>query len=181
MKQWKTLSKQIILPYNDFLTVENHEIELPDGKIIDKWPWIITPDYVNIVAVTEDEKFIVFRQTKYAVEGVTLAVIGGYIEPGESALAAAQRELLEETGYEAKEWIELGKYPVDANRGAGNANFFLAKNAKRTHKINKDDLEEQEMLFLTLDEINHALIQDEFKCLSWTAAMLKAVHFLKFK
>jgi ADP-ribose pyrophosphatase len=178
MKQWKTLSKEVVFSGNKFLTVENHKIELPDGKIISDWPWVITPDYVNIVAVTENEKFIVFRQTKYAVSGITLAVIGGYIEPGELPLVAAKRELLEETGCEAKEWISLGSFPIDANRGVGIASFFLATGAKCVCEINKDDLEEQTLLCLSKEELVKAITNGEFKILPWVASLLLALQYL---
>ena len=176
MKPWKTLSREIILKCNKFLTVENHTIELPDGRIINDWPWIITPNYVNVVAITDDQKFICFRQTKYAVDGTTLAIVGGHIEPGELPLHAAKRELLEETGFESEEWISLGSFPVDANRGMGTANFYLAANARKIKEPTNDDLEEQELLFLSYNEINEALSKKEFKCLSWTTAVLLAVR-----
>jgi ADP-ribose pyrophosphatase len=178
MKPWKTLSKEIILKFNKFLTVEKHKIQLPDGRIIDDWPWIITPDYVNIVAVTSDQKFICFRQTKYAVDGTTLAVVGGHIEPGELPLPAAKRELLEETGFTSEEWIQLGAFPVDANRGVGNAHFYLATNVYKIKDPTDDDLEEQELLYLSYDELSLALSKNEFKCLSWVAPMLLALRKL---
>ncbi len=126
--------------------------ELPDGRVIEQWPWIITPDFINVVAVTEAGEFLCFQQVKYAVEGEALATVGGYLEPGEEPLAAARRELLEETGYEASEWIELGQYRVDANRGAGTAHFFLALHARHVADRNADDLEEQHLLLLTRAE-----------------------------
>jgi hypothetical protein len=39
MKQWKTLSRKTVLPWNEFLTVESHDIQLPDGSVIERWPW----------------------------------------------------------------------------------------------------------------------------------------------
>jgi len=49
MRQWKTIKKSTILDFNKFLRVEQHTIELPDGKIIDDWPWIVSPDYVLVL------------------------------------------------------------------------------------------------------------------------------------
>jgi len=83
MKSWKTLARRTILQHSKFLVVEEHTVELPDGRIIEDWPWVITPDYINVTAVTTEGLFLCFRQTKYSVEGMSLAVVGGYLEPGE--------------------------------------------------------------------------------------------------
>ena len=179
MKTWKTLSRSPILTVSKFLAVENHVVELPDGRVIADWPWVITPDYVNIAAVTPEGRFLVFRQVKYAVEGSSLAPAGGYLEPGEDALLGAQRELREETGYAAPDWESLGTYRVDANRGAGMAYFFLAREARRVTERDADDLEEQHLLELTRAEIKLALEQGEFKVLAWMAIMALAVERLK--
>ncbi|NTU63361.1 MAG: NUDIX domain-containing protein, partial [Chloroflexi bacterium] len=99
MDSWKTLSRETVLDRGKFLRVEDHTVQLPDGRVIEQWPWVISPDFINVVAVTEAGEFLCFQQVKYAIEGEALATIGGYLEPGEEPLAAAQRELLEETGY----------------------------------------------------------------------------------
>jgi ADP-ribose pyrophosphatase len=179
MKPWKTLAKETLLNYSKFLSVEKHTVELPDGQVIDDWPWLITPDFVNVAAVTPDGKFLCFRQTKYSVEGPTLAPVGGYIEPDEEPLAAAQRELLEETGYESLQWAPLGTYVVDGNRGAGKAHLFLAQKAVCVTAPNADDLEEQELLYLTYTEVETALAAGTFKVLAWPTVMALALLHLK--
>jgi len=176
MESWKTLSRRVILDHSKFLVVEEHTVELPDGQIIHDWPWVITPDFVNVVAVTRDGLLLCFRQTKYGIEGTSLAPVGGYLEPGEAPLAAAQRELLEETGYEAAEWTDLGRYRVDANRGAGMAYFFLARQAHRVGEPDADDLEEQEMLLLTRDQMQAALDAGDFKLLPWATIVALALR-----
>ena len=177
MQNWQTQARQTVLQAGNgrFLKVEYHTVELPDGQVIEEWPWLITPDFVNVVAETTAGEYVCFRQTKYAVEGVSLAVTGGYLEPGEDPLAAAQRELLEETGYVASEWIDLGKYAVDGNRGAGTAHLFLARGAEWRQPIDADDLEEQELLLLTRAEMRAALLRGEFKVLPWATAVALAL------
>jgi ADP-ribose pyrophosphatase len=176
MENWKTLSRTTVLDRGKFLRVEDHVVQLPDGQIITGWPWVITPDYINVVAITTFGKYLIFRQTKYSVEGTSLATVGGYLEPGEEPLPAAKRELLEETGYAAEEWQPLGSFAVDGNRGAGNAHFFLATDAHPVAAIDADDLEEQDLLLLSRNELEEALNAGEFKLLAWTTIVALALR-----
>jgi len=178
VQNWKTLSRTTILNHSKFLAVENHTIELPDGQVISNWPWVITPDYVNVLAVTREGEFLCFRQTKYAVEGTTLAPVGGYLEPDEDPLTAATRELLEETGHAAPEWVDLGRYRVDGNRGAGVAHLYLALGAYRVTEPDADDLEEQRLFRLSRAEVARALAAGEFKLVSWTTVVALALLYL---
>lgn len=175
MESWKTLKRETVITMPPYLTVESHTVELPDKTIIENWLWLVTPDFVNIVAITDDGQYLCFRQTKYAVNGTSLAPIGGYIEPGEEPLLAAQRELLEETGYKARHWEKLGQFAVDGNRGNGTAYFFLARGVHKTAERDADDLEEQQLLKLSRAEVEAAVARGAFKLLPWQTIMAMAL------
>lgn len=181
MRPWKTLNKRTIYDQAPWLVVELHGVELPDGRVIPDWPWIKTPDYINVVAITEEDTFLCFRQIKYGIAGDSLAVIGGYLEPGEEPLAAAKRELREETGYEAPDWIDLGQYLVDPNRGVATGYFYLARGARGVAEPASDDLEEQRLIYLTRGELESALDKGEFKVLAWATAVALALKQEKTK
>lgn len=177
MKTWKTLRRHTLLDLGWRLKVEQHAVELHDGRVIEDWSWVVTPPYANVIAVTADGRFLAFRQTKYSV-GHTLAPVGGHIEPDEAPLVGAQRELLEETGYTAPHWTFLGTYAVDSNRGCGTASLYLATGATRARDIASDDLEEQELILMPRAEVDDALAAGAFKVLPWAAAFALALLHL---
>ena len=84
MRAWTTLERRTILAHSRYLTVEEHTVRLPDGRVIPDWPWLVTPDYVNIAAVTPDGRWLCFRQVKYAVGGESWSLPGGFLEPFDS-------------------------------------------------------------------------------------------------
>jgi ADP-ribose pyrophosphatase len=178
MKNWITRARKTILDQSPWLKVEYHTVELSDGRIIPDWSWIITPDFINVVACTADGNFILLRQMKYGLEKLSLAPIGGYLNPGEEPLDAAKRELLEETGYIASEWIDLGHYRVDPNRGVAMGHLYLARGAFQVTQPTPDDLEELEMVQLTRQELELALQHGEILVLSWAAVVALALKHL---
>lgn len=178
LRSWKTVSRKTILDHSKYLKVESHTIKLPDGETIPDWPWVIIPSAAIVLAVTDDNRFLCFRQTKYAINGTSLAPVGGMLEPGENPLDAAKRELLEEMGYESSNWVNLGSHIVDPNRGIATMHLFLAMSAKHAAEPNSDDLEDQELLFLSHDEIENALKSGEFKILAWSAVVALSLNYL---
>lgn len=176
MRGWKTIGRRKICDFGRFLTVESHRVELPDGRVVENWPWLIAPDYAVVFAITSDGRVPIFRQTKYAVSGHTLAPPGGYLEAGETPEQAARRELLEETGCEASAWRALGSFAADSNRGVGVAHLFLAGEARIVRAPASDDLEEVELLWLDRAAVERALDAGEFKCLPWAALVALALR-----
>jgi ADP-ribose pyrophosphatase len=179
VKNWKTHASTPLLSAGKWLAVEERTVETPGGQVIEHWPWVITPNYVNVLAINEAGQVMLFRQGKYGFEGESLAPVGGYIEPGEEPLAAAKRELLEETGCEASQWTHLGRFQVDPNRGVAWGDLYLARGARQVAAVDADDLEEQELLLLSLPQVEAALAEGRFKVLAWAANVALAVLKIK--
>jgi ADP-ribose pyrophosphatase len=131
-----------------------------------------------VVAVTTEGQFLCIRQVKYGIDVTSLAPVGGYIETAEDPIDAAKRELLEETGHVASQWIHLGSFTVSPARGVATGHLFLAQGAQYVTAANADDLEEQEVIHLGLSQVRTALAKGEFKTLSWVAAVALALQYL---
>ena len=101
--------------------------------------------------------------------------IAGGVEPGETELEAALRELREETGYVAEEWIPLGGFTNDGNRGCGIGHLFLARRARQVAEPDAGDLEEMQIRLMGLDEVLAAVRRGDVAVLSAAAAIGLAV------
>jgi len=82
-------------------------VRLPDGTQTAR-EYVRHPGAVGMVAVTPDGKVVLERQYRYPLRREFVEIPAGKLEPGESRLETAKRELLEETGYVAADWTRLG-------------------------------------------------------------------------
>jgi 8-oxo-dGTP pyrophosphatase MutT (NUDIX family) len=135
---------------------------------------------VNILVEDVTGSFIVFEQTKYGLEGLSLAVVGGMIEPSDANVhAAAKRELNEEMGLTTDDLVFLGRYRTDVNRGGGYVNCFLARHCQPAPRLLKsDDLEPQKQVHLTRDALVDALMAYRFKEVKWSNTIAMALQYL---
>jgi ADP-ribose pyrophosphatase len=90
-----------------FLHVRRDEVRLPDGAVVAR-EYIVHPGAVMIVPMLPDGSVVVERQFRYPLRRVFLEFPAGKLEGDEPPLDCAQRELAEETGYTASEWLHLG-------------------------------------------------------------------------
>jgi ADP-ribose pyrophosphatase len=91
----------------NFLHVMRDTVRLPDGKEATR-EYVIHPGAVMVVAELPDGRLVLERQFRYPVKAVMVEFPAGKLDPGEDSLACAQRELLEETGYTARQWARAG-------------------------------------------------------------------------
>jgi len=92
----------------NFLKVRRDQVRLPDGHLASR-EHVVHPGAVMIVAIADDGQLVVERQHRYPLDHVLLEFPAGKLDPGETTLACARRELLEETGYSARDWAYAGR------------------------------------------------------------------------
>ena len=100
------LGSEIILN-GRFLQVQRDLVRLPDGNQATR-EYIVHPGAVMVIAQMNDGRFVMERQYRYPVQRVMIEFPAGKLDAGESCLACAQRELLEETGFTARKWARAG-------------------------------------------------------------------------
>jgi ADP-ribose pyrophosphatase len=121
----KTVSSEI-LHQGKFLTLKLDTVELPDGKHATR-EFVVHPGAVMILPVFDDGRVLLERQYRYPVEKVFLEYPAGKIDPNEDELACAKRELLEETGYTAREWFFITRIHPVISYSTEFIDLFLAR------------------------------------------------------
>lgn len=103
-------------------------------------------DAANVLAVTKDGKVVMVRQFRFGIEEDTIEVPGGLVEKGEDPMIAAQRELLEETGYSGGEWQSLDFIHSNPVYMYGMIHQYLAVGVEKTAEQELDSGENIEVI-----------------------------------
>lgn len=160
------------------LAVEH--VRLPDGRELTDYYQVRMPDYVLVFATTERGSILVLRQYKHGPRRVCVTFPGGALAPGESPLAAARRELLEETGHASDRWVSYGAYVTNSNQYCNTAHLFRADGCRRVSDPTAPDLESPELVELAEDELLRPEVLPGIGLASHAALLAIATHpFLK--
>ncbi|MFC4386727.1 NUDIX hydrolase [Gracilibacillus marinus] len=119
-------------------------------------------DGVCVLALTPNEEVLVLKQYRHAVRSWEMELPAGMIDEEEEPLEAAKRELLEETGYDTNEWKSLGFFFPSPGSTTERIHLFLATNVQQIQAPELDELEQIELLTLSLDTFNKNIYQGNF-------------------
>ncbi len=176
LENWTVKGSETLFSALPYFEIRAERVTLPDGREVADFYQIDVSPFVCIFAEDGEGRILVIRQYKHGARQVSLTFPGGNIDYGEEPLDAARRELREETGFEAADWLSLGDYVINANQGCGRAYLFIARGCRQVCAPDSGDLEEMEVTTLARDEILFAAARGEFRLLNQIALYSLATH-----
>ena len=166
-RKWQVLSSEYLIK-RPWLTARRDCCKLPNGNICPEYYVLEYPTWINIVALDKNGKMILVRQYRHALGVTRYELCAGAMDPTDATpLEAAQRELLEETGYGGGTWEEftvLGQNPGSMN------NLTYSFLARGVEPISSQHLEATEDISVHLFE------PEEVKELLSNGHIVQALH-----
>jgi ADP-ribose pyrophosphatase len=169
IKPWKVLESSYFRP-----RFRIDKCELPNGNFLDA-TIIEFGTWANVLALTKNNEVVLVEQYRHGICELLLEFPGGVIDEGEDPLEGAKRELLEETGYAASTFIEVGKlYPNPAFQ-TNMLYCFLALDAEKVSEQNLDAGEDIEIQLVPFEEVIEMAKRGQFSHALQAAVLFQAL------
>ncbi len=152
MNKWHIRSKDKIFE-NRIFTIHNNNCLHPDKGVEWDFSIIDTYNWINVIALTDDNRFVLVKQHRLGSDELSIETPGGVIEDGEDPEACALREFTEETGYEGKNVYLLKSLWVNPAIMSNRISFYFIEGCRKSSVQQLDEAEDIEVLTPDIDEI----------------------------
>lgn len=152
IKKWELVESKIDYR-NDFVTVLKETLKRSNGELVRDYYAIARRNAVYVIALTYEQEVPLVYQYKNGVKELIWELPAGFVEDGEEPLTSGQRELLEETGYQAEDYSLLGQFVPNPSLSANKNFIFLARNAKKVAEQKLDKNEEIEVKLFPIEKL----------------------------
>jgi ADP-ribose pyrophosphatase len=175
--RWETTAKKT-LAENPYLALEEHRREEEGSRRQGYFFIIHAPDWVNIVALTDENDVVLIEQFRHGNEEIEVELPSGTIDEGENSAEAALRELLEETGYEKSdrsEFKRIGEVLPNPAFMKNKCYTYLLTHARLTGKTDYDENENIRVRLVPRGEIERMIVSGEIR----HSLIITALYWLK--
>jgi 8-oxo-dGTP pyrophosphatase MutT (NUDIX family) len=150
--RWELRGERVIAATR-VLDVLGRQYRHPQRDLEREFIVLRAPDWVNVLALTPDGRLVLVRQFRFGGDEFSLEIPGGVIEAGEEPVAAAVRELREETGFAGDRVRLLGSVQPNPAIQDNRCHFVLVEGAQADAAVDWDDDEEIAVSTAPVDDV----------------------------
>lgn len=161
-KVWNVIDSEYVVD-RPWLKARRDTVELPTGVVYPEYYVLEYPDWVNVIAINREGRFVMVEQYRHGLGRVQTEICAGAMEPGETPLEAARRELAEETGYTGGEWEPWMVISGNPSTTNNLTHCFIARNVELTMPQHLDRTEDIAVKHLSEMEVVALLMDDDMK------------------
>lgn len=173
IKKWKTISSEYIHKHEPWGVFRKDHVQTSSGFDIPDYYVIEYPDWVNVLGITKNKEIVLIKQYRHAMGVIAFELPAGVIDEGEQPLAAAKREMLEETGYGKGTWQAWTTLNANPATHTNLAYSFIATDLEKVQEQDLESSEEIEVQLFTVNEVKELLIKDKMPQALQAAALWK--------
>ncbi len=176
-QRWKRLSTRDVLR-DRWVRLRADRCEIAPGRVLDPFYVLEEHEWVHTIALNGAGEILLVHQYRYPCDAFTWELPGGMVDPGEELLAAAQRELSEETGATAARWCPVGSAYPNPARQTNRVHGYLAEDALITRAPQLDATEAIECAFFPVPAVLDLVRQGAFAQANHIALLYLALDHL---
>ncbi len=136
-----------------WLTVRKDVVRTDKNVDIDDFYVLEYPTWVNVVAITTDEEFIIEKQYRHGIGQSVYEICAGTCEEEEAPIDAAKRELLEETGFGGGKWSLIGRFSPNPNSMSNWCYSFLAEGVSKIQEPHQEPTDNIQIYQISADKV----------------------------
>lgn len=172
-KNWKVIKSHYLIQ-RPWCTVREDHVRLPNGAEIPNYYVLEYPNWINIIAITKDQKFLMVKQYRHGLAITTYELVAGVCDATDATpLDSAKRELMEETGYGNGTWELLTTTCANPGTNTNLCYCFLAKDVEKLGPQNLEETEDLDVILLSLEQVKEILMNDQIKQAMHTTPLWK--------
>lgn len=175
IKKWDLLDSEYLIK-RPWLTARRDRVKLPTGQINDEFYVLEYPDWVNVIAVTEEGNFVMIEQYRHGLGEIQMEICAGVVEKGEHHLDAAKRELLEESGFGGGDWKLLTVLSGNPSTTNNLTYCYVAEGVRKISDQHLDRTEDVAVRILSRKEVENLLANDSMKQSLMVAPLLRYLY-----
>ncbi|MBE8721510.1 NUDIX hydrolase [Sphingobacterium pedocola] len=177
MEKWTLLDSKYVIQ-RPWATLRVDKLQLPNGNIKEEYYVLEYPTWVNMIGITTDDQVLFVTQYRHGAGKIMTELPAGVVEEGEDPADAAQRELLEETGYAFDSIEKIAELYANPATSGNITHTYVLRGGKKIQEQELDNSEDIDVVLMSMEEAKVFLLENKIGQALHSAALFYAFKHL---